>query len=581
LPHSKLQPDIRLSTLRIDLGLMPYLLFFAFLGTAISIASTFDDFHELVVFIFIKLGAAGVLYLFWHLFAYLLEARDKSNLKIPHIMFIGFLGGIVFALSEEVMCWILKYRLNLDFAQRAFSYAIAATFWFPAGAVVSRNLKRYKRLRGEVREQFLQQESVRLARALALKEYQKQIEGQIQEQLKVTSNEAAGLLNSLRDSDTKRVPEYLRVISGEYFSLMGRSLSQGDSQRLMYISRLRGGLSTLLKTLYESVLTRPLNPLWFTTMVTATILQSLQRSFSFVGVLEIASLIFISVYLVQKLQLIFFQHSGVRYVVTTIVFTILTIVLPLALVRVIFPIHAELFRWAGFGLLILVVTISGHFAQAGLLRIEDFKLESNKELSKVKRDEQEVNLLFLQITKDWASYIHGSITSKLESAAIEIEHALKEDDLEAVAKAIERVNQYLKSESAVKRSSEMVLLDEVNEKVRAWGGVIAIEVESNISRDEAVEVSIGDVGACIEEAILNATRHGDCSSIKIELIDTESTFRVICTDNGIGFNGVPTGLGTRIFNQASQGQWSLQRDTTRALTVLTLDFPKSAADALP
>jgi signal transduction histidine kinase len=299
------------------------------------------------------------------------------------------------------------------------------------------------------------------------------------------------------------------------------------------------------------------------------------------GVLEIAFLIFISVYFIQKLQLLFIQYSGVRYVFTTVVFTVLTIVLPLALVRLVFPIHAELFRWAAYGLLILVVTISGHFAQAGLLRIEDFKLESNKELSKVKRDEQEVNLLFLQITKDWASYIHGSITSKLESAAIEIEHALKEDDLEAVAKAIERVNQYLKSESTVKRSNQVVLLDEVNEKVRAWEGVVVIEVLSNISRDEVVDVSIGDVGTCIEEAILNATRHGDCSNMKIELIDTDAIFRVICTDNGIGFIGTPSGLGTKIFNQASHGQWKLQRDKARELTVLTLDFPKSGVAALP
>ena len=572
--NPKLQPDIRLSKLRIDLGLFPYLAFLAFLGSTVSIIGTFTDFHELMVYTTIKLGAFICLYLFWASCAQFFKLRGESNLRISEMMLVGLLGGIFFAVCEEAICWIFSYALDLDFLQRAFSFAVAASFWFPAGSVVSRNLKRYQRLRGEVREQLLQQKSVRLARELALEEYERQIESQIQENLKVTSSEASRLLSSLHNSDPKRIPEYLRVISSEYFSIMGRSLSKIDLQRSSGLSKLKGQISNLLKTLYESVLTRPLNPIWFATMVTATILQSLERNFHFLGVLEIATVIFVSVYLIQKLQLLFIQYSGVRRLSTTVIFTTFTVLFPLALVWLLFPIHAQAFRWAAFLLLILLVTIFGHFAQAGLLSFEDFRLESTKELSQVRSDEQEVNLLFLQITKDWATYIHGSITSKLESAAIEIENALKEEDYVAVAKSMERVNQYLKSETGVKNSSQMILLDEVNEKVRAWDGLLEIEIESNISRDEIVKVSIGDVGTCIEEAILNATRHGDCSSMKIEIIDTQSAFRVICSDNGVGFRGTPAGLGTRIFSQSTQGNWTLTRDASRALTVLTLDFPK-------
>jgi hypothetical protein len=574
LAHSKLQPNIRLSKLQIDLGLYPYLAFLAFVGSALSIVSTFTDFHQFVVFASIKFAAFFSLYFFWSGCAYFFKHREKSELRISEIMLVGLLGGIYFAVSESAVCWIFSYRLELSFLNRAFAYAVAATFWFPAGSVVSKNLKRYRRLRGEVREQFLQQESVRFARALALEEYQRQIESQIQENLKVTSSEASRLLNSLQNSDSKRIPEYLRIISSEYFSLMGRSLSRRETQKFFGVSKFRGQIATLMKTLYESILTRPLNPIWFATMVTATTLQSLERKFDFQRVFEISVIIFISVYLIQKLQLIFIKYSGIRQISTTVFFTFFTILFPLSAVWLIFPVHAQAFRWGAFLLLILVVTISGHFAQAGLLRLEDFKLESAKELSKVRRDEQEVNMLFLQITKDWASFIHGSITSKLESAAIEIEHALKDKDLVAVGKAIERVNQYLKSDSALKKSSQKILLDEVYEKIQAWNGLIEIEVQSNISRDEIVKVSIGDVGTCIEEAILNATRHGDCSTMKIEIVDTQSAFRVICSDNGVGFSGTPAGLGTRIFSQATEGKWKLNRDPENATTVLTLDFPK-------
>jgi len=572
--HSTLQPDIRLSEIKIDLGLYPYLACAAFLGSTISLARTFADLHEFLLFASIKVIAFTTLYFFWNFIAKVLKARDRSTLKIWQMILVGFAGGVFFSLSENLACWIFSYRMDLDVLPRTLSYAVTSTFWFPAASVVSRNLKRYRRLRGEVREQFLQQESVRQTRARALAEYQRQIEGQIQENLEVTSKEAARLLTSLQETDLKRIPEYLRVISSGYFSMMGRDLSQSSYQGNSGVANFRNQIEILVKTLHESISTRPLNPLWFSIMVTATVLQSLLRTFDFSRVVAIEIIIFISVYLVQKCQLLCIQYFKVRQISITIIFTLITIMFPLLVIGLIFPLHGQLFRWGAFGLLILVVSVSGHFAQAGLLRFEDFRLESIRELSKVRSSEREVNLLFLKITKDWATFIHGSITSKLESAAIEIESALKNDDFGAVTKSMERVNKYLKSDTTLKRSTEKILLDEVSEKVVAWNGVIDIEISSNISREEVVNVSIGDIGICIEEAILNATRHGDCSSMKIQLIDTESTFRVICSDNGIGLSGTPNGLGTEIFNHATKGAWKLTRDVSTATTVLTLDFPK-------
>jgi len=572
--HSLLQPDIRISTLKIDLGLFPYLAFLAFLGTGISSFRTFGSLREILLYISIKLVALIALYSFWAFIQYALEVRDNSVLKIWQVMLIGICGGIVFSLGEEGASWIFSYSLNLDFTPRALSHAVAAAFWLPAGSVVSRNLKRYRRLRGEVREQFLQQESIRLARGLALDEYQRQIENQIQQKLEVTSSEASRLLQDVQNSNVKKIPEYLRIISTEYFSLLGRSISHSSSQKIIGISRLKTHILILLKTLHESISTRPLDALWFSIMVTSTVLQHLIQRFDTYRVVEVTGVIFVTVYLIQKLQLLWIRYFNVRQIATTVVFTSITVILPLTILNLLVPVEDQVSRFGAFGLLIIVVTICGHFAQAGLLRFTDFRLESIKELSKVRADERDVNLLFLQITKDWASYIHGSITSKLESAAIEIENALKEEDYAAVARSMDRVNLYLKSDSSMKKSSEVILLDEVSEKVGAWDGLIDIEITSNISRAETVNVSIGDVGSCIEEAILNASRHGDCSSMKIEIIDTESVFRIICTDDGIGFSGTPAGLGAKIFNQATQGGWTLIRDTSRSETVLTLDFPK-------
>ena len=570
-----LQPDIRISHLRIDLGIFPYLATLAFLGSTLSRLEEIQNFHELVIVAGIKFCAFSILYFFIRGIAISFSHFGKVYFHIVSVMLLGFLGGCVFALGEELGCWIFTYDFKLDLLSRSLSYAIPATFWLPAGSVISRNIKRYKRLRAEVREELLQQESVRLSRSLALLQYEKQIEAQIQTSLNVTSNEASRLLNSLDSTDSKRIPEYLRVISAEFFSLTARSMLRANLFEVVGAARVRQRFSALRTTLSESIHTRPLNPLWFSVMVLVTMILPLMKKHTFEIVIQMLIVVFVTVYLVQSLQLFCLKVAQPPKLLLLLITTTLSIVVPLVFVSQIVGNERKMGNQAGFIILIIAVTALGHLAQAGLLQFEDFRLGSIRELSEIKRSEDEVNLLFLQITRVWARHIHGSITSKLESVAIEIENALKDDDLQAVGRAFERVNQYLKIESVVKRASQEILLDEVHEHVTAWQGLIRIEIKSDISNETIVNVSVREIGLCVEEAILNAIRHGDCSEMQIEILDSSSRIRIVCSDNGVGFVGQPKGFGTQIYDQATAGKWSLKRDTLKDLTVLTLDFAKS------
>jgi anti-sigma regulatory factor (Ser/Thr protein kinase) len=85
-------------------------------------------------------------------------------------------------------------------------------------------------------------------------------------------------------------------------------------------------------------------------------------------------------------------------------------------------------------------------------------------------------------------------------------------------------------------------------------------------------VSIQQVGSCIEEAILNASRHGHCSWIGIEIVNTETLFQIFFKDNGSGFKTHNHGFGSKIFTEATNGQWDIWRDDLRALTVLQLNL---------
>lgn len=533
------------------------------------------NFHEFTIVALIKIGAYTCLFIFWKSILKLLKLLDKSEMSLSMMMTIGCAGGIVFALSEEAICWIVQFHYPIGILNRTLAYAIPSTFWLPAGSVIAKNIDRYRRLRTDVRETLLQQESVKFARTLALAEYEKKIEEEIQENLKLTTSQASEILNSIDGSRRALLPEFLRVISGEYFSLTARSMPQSNLLANLGVAKWKNQLAELTSALKDSINTRPLNPLWFATMVAITMFLPLGRTHTTLVVFEMVSLTFALTYLLQKAQVASFAIFESGRLLILVVTSATNVILPLAIITLLWGDLVQNRNRGAFLFLILILTGLGHLAQAGLLRVEDFRAESASELAKLRRDEREVNLLFLRITQDWARHIHGSITSKLESAAIEIDHALKEDDQVGVARAIERVNEYLKSESGIKRADQSTLLEEVRERARAWEGLIEIEVKSSLNEDGFANVSIRDAGLCVEEAILNAVRHGECRSIEIELLETEFSLRLLCSDDGVGFIGKPTGYGSQIFTKCTQGNWNLSRDTSRGLTLLTLEFRKS------
>jgi glucose-6-phosphate-specific signal transduction histidine kinase len=91
----------------------------------------------------------------------------------------------------------------------------------------------------------------------------------------------------------------------------------------------------------------------------------------------------------------------------------------------------------------------------------------------------------------------------------------------------------------------------------------------------AVAASIKDVGDCVEEAILNAVRHGDCSAIDIQILEKDTTVSMVITNDGRGFSNKPRGFGSSIYEEVTRGDWKLWRDEKNKSTILELNFAKS------
>lgn len=571
---SNLAPDIRVKYWKIQLDLFGYLAATAFIASTLSKLDQIHTFRSFILHTLINLSAFTGLYYFWRLSALMVYRRGKAGLTLYQIMGIGFVGGVIFTLCERAVDWIVQFPPTPNFFIQLLGFSLPAAFWLPAGSVISDNYRSYLQLKKSIQDEMLQQESVKLARSRALEEYRVKLEGQIQESLRVTTNEAALLFASLKERDIENLPEQLRVISGEYFRLTAHNMLEQAASQESWFEKSRRITQRLVETLRESVQARPLNPLWYATMVAITAIPPILRKPNLVLAVEMIVVIFIASYIIQVTQLRIAQHYKVNLIRLAIISILLNIVIPLALVRSLPTNNPEQLYPVGFIILILSINFLGHLAQAGLLKGEDIQSRTSASVEKIIEQEKQASSTFVDITRNWAQYIHGSFTSKLESSALALETALRENDFAEVEKAIAEVGSFLRSENIAQPMPQDVLLDEINERCKNWNSLIEFDIQANINRDDIVGVSIQQVGSCIEEAILNASRHGNCTWIGIEILNTDTLFSIIFKDNGSGFTSHNQGFGSQIFTEATHGQWDLWRDERRQFTVLHLNFRK-------
>jgi two-component sensor histidine kinase len=74
---------------------------------------------------------------------------------------------------------------------------------------------------------------------------------------------------------------------------------------------------------------------------------------------------------------------------------------------------------------------------------------------------------------------------------------------------------------------------------------------------------VKDLGQVVEELISNSIRHGKATRINLKILQSdESTIQIIALDDALVApteSETTAGLGTRIFNLASDGRWSITR----------------------
>ena len=176
------------------------------------------------------------------------------------------------------------------------------------------------------------------------------------------------------------------------------------------------------------------------------------------------------------------------------------------------------------------------------------------------------------IARDAARVLHGSVQSRLVACALAIDQSSASGDRESLLVALAAAREALEAPLPERAATAGSIADEVARKVALWGDACAftVEVDPGASTSAVDPLTVGRV---VEEGLTNAIRHGAANAISVSVGAEAGGVAVIVADDGTGPKESTAGLGSAFLDQATGGNWSLDRMGDR--TVLCAHVPAS------
>lgn len=200
---------------------------------------------------------------------------------------------------------------------------------------------------------------------------------------------------------------------------------------------------------------------------------------------------------------------------------------------------------------------------SALSLIRNDELRANKSLENkvqnVIREEFSRNL-----SHEWAVFIHGKILTRLAATSLKLETSVKREDSLSFNESIKSLLSFLSNPETDFEFELHDLETEIDSRLSPWRGLIEVSLHIDQSIKSMRHSRVREVGQVIEELISNSIRHGKASKISLKIsasgdkeIKIESVDNSIIAPSKINKN---FGLGTVIFNLASDGRWEIVRE---------------------
>jgi signal transduction histidine kinase len=181
------------------------------------------------------------------------------------------------------------------------------------------------------------------------------------------------------------------------------------------------------------------------------------------------------------------------------------------------------------------------------------------------------------ISHRWAIYIHGKILTRIAATSLKLESASNANDEKVFSETISALLELLESPDVNFEQSPNDLKTEIHSRLDPWFGLLDINLEIEERLTSMRNSRVQDLGEVIEELVSNSIRHGKAQKISLRVSrGGENEIHINAIDDAANppskFQG-RFGLGTRIFNLASDGRWDLVRigSTTEFNLIMTME----------
>ena len=172
----------------------------------------------------------------------------------------------------------------------------------------------------------------------------------------------------------------------------------------------------------------------------------------------------------------------------------------------------------------------------------------------------------------WAIFIHGRILTRLAASSLKLETASQAGDSQTFNSTVDSLLSLLENPDAGFEHGSIDLKSEVTSRLDPWIGLLDVDLHIDEELESISGPRVSELGEVIEELVSNSMRHGKSQKIQLRVTkEGDKEIKIVAVDDALippPEQQIRYGLGTRIFNLASNGRWGMKR--VESSTVFTL-----------
>ena len=533
----------------------------------------------------LKFTVAFLTYLLLKACGIFLKLRGIKNIRSFQLLAMGICVGLINGNAQHYLIKNLElFEAGTFFARITAPVTLTVVMLFTLSVLTS-NVRKYQK-NSELAEK-------EVSALYAVGEKQKNIleayagySRKMKERVLERSQNAIDRLDMLRSNRNlldQNISQEIRMISDSTIRDLSHEIENSYSlpKEKIKLEVSKDKAIYYLRLLNESIRFAPLNPLVFSFAYVFLISGVLIRHAEWFQAFTADFSLFLVILLIQSFGVFLYKKFGLQNIYSVVIFSLLSANLPLFLLRIDFlnfrNLVPDLSKYPPapglFTLSLCAVTLVGYVQQAGLMASSDLiKLRKSKIINS-QNAIKPINKEIVQISRNWARHLHGSVQGQILAETVALENAQKNSDLHGIEISIEKISKIFENATMMNSNDSMSLHEELMKRISHWGGILEIEIkvaEELKSKSGYQVVVLGDI---VEEMIANASRHGLATKIHIEFVRRSATQLYIkAVDNGTQFDNAKKGFGSRFFDEVSLGRWEISRSHTLRETTVALVY---------